>query len=187
MTSKFNWSTFQLALVLICLPTYTVSQAAAHFPINVSNFGMIGFDDEDDDHDHDDHDHGDHDHGDHEHGEHEIDLDESKMKLALAAAEMKLAAMQVDLESKQLQHERIHLGRIFGLTSDKQKTSFFAIMHVNEFMDEESAVPFLKSCLESAKDEQIKRTIRWKLVELSRESGNDDVMKAQLKSLILGE
>ena len=137
----------------------------------------------------DEHKHGDHDDG-HEHGEHQQDDHddhEHHDDLERAEEELEIRMMEIEIQAKELQFHRLELGRVFELTSDKNKTAFFAIMQCREMMEHDDAIELLKSCLDESTDDHLKRVIRLQLAMLSAESDNADDAKKYMKSLILGK
>lgn len=182
MSSNLFGATFALVVLLLFLPACL--SIAFSSTDNGSSVANLATHDDDEDHAHGNDD--DHDEDEHGHDE-KFDPKLHEMKLKLHAAEMKLEGMDIELDSKRLQHERVELGRIYSLVSDKQKMAFFVIMHANDFMDEKEAIKVLKGCAAKTKDGTIKRTIQLKLIQLAAETDNDKLAKKQLEQIILGD
>jgi len=140
--------------------------------------------DEDDHHhdDHDDHDHDDHDHDDHDHEDHDHDEDDDE-ELEEEMIEMEMERMEVESEMMQMEM----LQRIYEVTEDAGRTTFFATMMIDDAMEEEQAVELLQECLKETNSDKTKRAIRIKLVELFAEMDNQEGVREHMKALILGK
>ena len=114
--------------------------------------------DDDDDHDHEDHD---------EDGDDEDDDDHE------------------EFEEEMMEMEMMH--QIFEVTEDASRTSFFAIMLIDEVMEEEQAAELLQECLKETDSDKTKRAIRLKLTELYAEMDDQDAVRKHLKALIIGK
>ena len=107
-----------------------------------------------------DDDHHEHEDGEHEHDEHAHELEEEMMEMEM-------------------------MDHIFEVTHDASHTAFYAIMLINEVMEEGDAVKLLKECLNESQSDETKRAIRIKLVELNAEMDNQDGVREHMKALIL--
>ena len=88
-----------------------------------------------------------------------------------------------ELEEEMMETEM--MDHIFEVTHDASHTAFYAIMLINEVMDEGDAVKLLKECLNESQSDETKRAIRIKLVELNAEMDNQDGVREHMKALIL--
>ena len=145
-----------------------------------SHFG-IGYQDQDDveqEHGEDE----DEDEDDEDHELHEIE--KQMMELELYGHEIEFEARQVETEVMQLEL----MNQIFEVVQDAEKTSFLAIMKIDELMDEEEAVEILDQCFKETKSDKTKRAIRIKLIELQSElDGQEEAANEHLRALILGQ
>ena len=163
--------------------------------------------DDHDDHEHDDHEHGDHEDDDHEHGDDEDDddeddddeddddedddedehhhheLEEHMMDLEIHAREIELELREVEAQVMEIEMMK----QIFEVVDDAEKTSFFAIMKIDDMMDEQEAVETLDQCLKDTTNGTIKRAIRMKLIELKSEMDDSEAAGEHLRALILAE
>ena len=117
---------------------------------------------DDDHHEHEDgeHEEDEHEHDEHEHDEHAHELEEEMMEMEM-------------------------MDHIFEVSHDASHTAFYAIMLINEVMEEGDAVKLLKECLNESQSDETKRAIRIKLVELNAEMDNQDGVREHMKALIL--
>ena len=136
------------------------------------------------DHDHDDHDHED-DHDDHDHDDHDDDEDEDEHEEFEEEEMIEMEMERMEAESEMMEMEMMQ--RIFEVTEDASRTSFFAIMLVDDAMEEEQAVELLQECMKETKSDKAKRAMRIKLVEIYAEMDNQDAVREHMKALILGK
>lgn len=137
----------------------------------------------------------------HEHEEHEEDGEDhvgdehedgedGEQEIEEMMFEMEIHAREIELEAKLAETEVMQIelmSQIFEVVQDADKTSFFAIMKIDDLMDEEEAVEMLDQCLQEAKSDSTKRAIRMKLVELQSEMDDQEAAREHLRTLILGE
>ena len=133
-----------------------------------------------DEHEDEEHEHG-HDE-EHEHDE-EHDHEDHEEELEFHMAEVKIELMHLELEKKHMEMR----GYLYMTLEDASKTSFFAVYHIDEFMDEEAAIELLEECLQESKSARDKRAMRVKLVELHEEADNEKGVREHIRALILGK
>ena len=152
--------------------------------------------DDHDDHEHDDHEHGDHEDDDHEHGDDEDDDDEDDEdehhhhELQEHMMDLEIHAREIELELREVEAQVMEIEmmkQIFEVVDDAEKTSFFAIMKIDDMMDEQEAVETLDQCLKDTTNGTIKRAIRMKLIELKSEMDDSEAAGEHLRALILAE
>ena len=135
--------------------------------------------DHDEDHgeDHDDHHDEDHDEDDDDDHDHE----DGELEEAMIELEMERFETEADMMEMEMLHQ------VYEITEDIGRTSFFAIMLIDETMEEEQAVELLQECLKVSNSDKAKRAIRLKLVELNAEMDNQKAVRQHMKALILGK
>ena len=123
-------------------------------------------------------------HHDHDHDDHDDDEDEDEHEeFEEEMIEMEMERMEAESEMMEMEM----MQRIFEVTEDASRTSFFAIMHVDDAMEEEQAVELLQECMKETKSDKAKRAMRIKLVEIYAEMDNQDAVREHMKALILGK
>ena len=95
--------------------------------------------------------------------------------------EIEMEAVEAEFEMRQFEM----MSEIFEVADDASKASFFAIMKIDELMDEEEAIELLNECFELSSSQSSRRAIRMKLIELQSETDNQEAVE-HLKALILG-
>ena len=138
--------------------------------------------DEEHEHGHDEHDDEHDEEHEHEHDE-EHDHEDHEEELEFHMAEVKIELMHLELEKKHMEMR----GYLYMTLEDASKTSFFAVSHIDEFMDEEAAIELLEECLQESKSARDKRAMRVKLVELHEEADNEKGVREHIRALILGK
>ena len=187
MTFISKFTNIIAALSIVLLFAFLLSTVTSNVVTAGSNDLLVHSDQEHDeqekenhhDHDHDDHDHED-DHEDHDHDDEDEDEHEEFEEEMI---EMEMERMEA--ESEMMEMEMMH--RIFEVTEDASRTSFFAIMLVDDAMEEEQAVELLQECMKETKSDKAKGAMRIKLVEIYAEMDNQDAVREHMKALILGK
>jgi len=170
-TSKLSRLVSVLSVLLLFV--FLCSFALSNLPVAKAESHSIGLQDQDGEK----HDHGEQEHGEkHEHDDHDHDdnLEVELLAHELEAAEVESEAMQMEM-----------MGELFEVVEDSRKTAFFAVMTVDDLMEEEQAVEFLNQCLQKVENPVVQRAIRMKLVELQTNIDNPDAARGHLKALIL--
>lgn len=172
-SNRFSTIVISLSILLLFVFLFnfgTFSPANASLTASSSHLTQDKHEhDEDHDEDEDDHEHGDHD-------DHEENFE-------LHMAELKIELMHMEMEKKHMEMR----GYLYLTTEDASKTSFFAISHIDEFMDEEVAIELLEECLKESESDKAKRAMRIKLMELLSDTENEKGVRKHMRALILGK
>lgn len=106
-------------------------------------------------------------------------------------------AERLELHRRELELERAELEASFGrlelvqrlaeITESPEATASYAIMHINEYMEHDESITFLKDALKKTKNPAITRLIQIKLVETYAHADQRDAAKEQLLLLITAE
>ncbi len=115
-------------------------------------------------------------------GEEEREHEEAEQR------ELQLHRTQLELERAELEANfgRLELiTRIANIANEHLTAVAYAVVQIDEFVEEEELVPFLEELLEKSQETPVKRIIHIKLAELYRHMDRPEDAKDQLRALVM--